>query len=156
MINDDHLGDDKAQYENWDSRRVLEFLTVRSCRRLDMLRGIEEQRCIALPATSEQQKFLLQLVRELKDGAGTAEPDRCPKVSTDTEVASKGNATEAQDAFDKLDPVDRSTVRDACKTLLSINNVLAEGFSEHKQSARGREDQSQEHAQVNRGEGADS
>jgi hypothetical protein len=158
MINDDHhLGDDKAQYANWNRTRLLAFLQVHACRRLDMLRDIEEQRHIALPATSDQQKILLQLARELKDdNPGAAETNGCPTVSIDTEAATKGNAVEAQDAFDKLDPTERTIVRNASKTLLSLNNVMAERYSDHKQSALGKKDQDQEHAQGDQRETEDS
>jgi hypothetical protein len=157
MINDHHLGDDKAQYANWNRTRLLGFLKVHACRRLDMLRDIEEQRHIALPATSEQQKFIQQLARELKDdNPGAAETDGCPTLSIDTEAATEANTVEAQTAFDKLDPTDRAKVRDASETLFSINNVMAERYSEHKQSVLGEKGQNQHHAQADQPERADS
>jgi hypothetical protein len=148
MNDDNHLGDDKDQYDNWDRTDLLRFLKVHGCRRLDRLSAIEKQRHIALPATSEQQKFLLQLACELKD-----EPDSCLTLPTNTE---EWNVAEAQDAFNKLEPIDRSKLRDATKTLFSLNNAMAERYSDHKQSALRNKDQNQEHAQADQPEAEDS
>jgi hypothetical protein len=157
MTNSQHVGDDSTQYETWDRRRVLVFVLAHACRRLDMLRQIEEQRHIALPATAEQEKLLLQMARELKgDDSAAGQHSSAGACNSPTEAVTENKVAPAQDAFNKLDPTGRSMVRDASETLFLISNVLAEGFSEHKQSALGRKDQSQEHAQGNQGEGADS
>ena len=134
MMDDNHLGEEQAQYEDWGDARVLRFLTKHACRRLELLRGIEEQRHIALPATSEQQKFLLQLARELRDNdASAAEPNRCPGRPA-VETLATDSVVEAQDAFDKLGPNDRSIVRDACKTLFATSGVVATAWTADKQS----------------------
>ena len=141
MMDDDHLGEEQAQYEDWDDGRVLRFLTKHACRRLGLLRGIEEQRHVALPETSEQQKFLLQLARELKDDdARAAGPDRCPGRSA-IRTSPKGSEVDAQDAFDKLGPSDRLIVRDACKTVFTTCDVVATALNEDKQSTDGKKQQ---------------
>jgi hypothetical protein len=144
------------QYQGWDRKRVLDFILANACPRLEMLRAIEEERHLPLPATIEQQKVLLQLASELK-GDDSAARQHCSSsvCNSPTEAVTDDKVDPALDAFNKLDPTDRAVVRDASKTLFSLNNVLAEGLIEYKQSDLGKKDQSQEQAPADKGEEID-
>jgi hypothetical protein len=158
MSSNQHPGDKSTQYETWDRRRILMRLKVHACQRLDMLRSSEEQRHMALPATAEQERLLLQIVRELKDDDPTSgQADGCATAySAQPHAVIDEKTAVAQEAFAKLNPTDRAVVRDASKTLFSLNNVLAEGLIEYKQSDLGKKDQSQEQAPADKGAETDS
>jgi hypothetical protein len=137
MSSNQHPGDKSTQYPAWDSRRLFDRLLEHACRRLDILRETEEQRHIALPATAEQMRFLLQLARELKaEESAVRQPSASAVCNSPTEALTEEKAAPAQEAFNKLDAIDRAAVRDASSTLFSLNDVLAEALIEYKQSVR--------------------
>ena len=93
-----------------------------------MLRASEEQRRIPQSATLEQQKFLLQLARELV----VAEPPAKDNVSSSP--AKKHEVSQylekAKRAFNELEIHDRMLVRDATEKLFHAVDQIAEGVAQ--------------------------
>jgi hypothetical protein len=123
-MNEDEFQHLAAGYESWDRKRLRTFILAHGCARLNMLRASEEQRRLPHSATLEQQKFLLQLARDLDD------PEPPVKDNVSSSPAEKHEVSEyleeAGRTFNELGVHDRMLVRDAAEKLLHTVDQIAE------------------------------
>jgi hypothetical protein len=123
-MSEDELEHLTAGYEHWDQKRLVTFILAHGCARLNMLRASEEQRRLPNSATLEQQKFLLQLARDLREPEPPAKGNVSSSPVEQHEVPQY--LEKAKRAFDELGVQDRWLVRDATEKLLRTVDQLAE------------------------------
>ncbi len=129
------MSDDLEQlkpYLQWDRKRLRAFLTAQACSRLTMLRHVEEQRQIALPATLDQERFLLQLLCAMEE-SGPEEPAQQNANQNPPDADELRELVgEPKSAFDRLDASNRMLLRDSAKELLRIIDLEAEELAQQQ------------------------